>query len=70
MSYTFLIGYVIISRCDNEEIFTHVDPDKGSYTVMNLKCGTKYQFSIQSINSIGHSNHSNPVNAKTKGDSK
>lgn len=70
MSYTFSIGYVIISRCDNEEIFAHVEPDKSSYTFMNLKCGTKYQFSIQSINSIGRSNLSNSVNAKTKGDGK
>lgn len=53
---------------NNEEISIFIDPDKSSYTILNLKCGTKYQFNIQSMNSVGRSNRSNLINAKTKGD--
>lgn len=55
-------------KSNSEETQVYIDPDKTSYTILNLKCGNKYSFLIQAINSIGRSNGSNMINVKTQGD--
>lgn len=64
----FSSGYVITIKSNSEEALIFIDPDKSSYTILNLKCGNKYSLLIQAINSIGRSNGSNMIHIKTQGD--
>ncbi|XP_065220184.1 cell adhesion molecule Dscam1-like isoform X2 [Planococcus citri] len=63
-----ILGHVIFAQTDNEELSIFVEAEKTGHTVMNLKCGTKYSFQVETLNSVGRSEKSNAVSARTKGD--
>lgn len=68
MFIILLIGHVIFAQTDNEELSIFVEAEKTVHTVVNLKCGTKYSFQIETLSSVGRSEKSNAVSARTKGD--
>ncbi|XP_076315756.1 cell adhesion molecule Dscam1-like [Tachypleus tridentatus] len=60
--------YVLHSR-KNEDPWeeTPIKTNKKQYTVTNLKCGSNYQFFFTAHNSVGKSEPSNVVHARTEG---
>ena len=44
-----------------------IDPDRKSYTLDGVKCGTSYQLFLTAVNSVGNGKPSSVVTATTKG---
>ena len=44
-----------------------IDPDRKTYTLDGVKCGTSYQLFLTAVNSVGNGKPSSVVTATTKG---
>lgn len=44
-----------------------IDPDRKTYTLDAVKCGTSYQLFLTAVNSVGNGKPSSVVTATTKG---
>lgn len=44
-----------------------IDPDRKTYTLDGVKCGTSYQLLLTAVNSVGNGKASSVVTATTKG---
>lgn len=65
-----LVGYTIFYRNPPEDWHQFsgiLHPSSTSFTMSNLKCGTKYQFYIEGYNTAGSSGPSDMVSTITSG---
>lgn len=70
VSYIHNLGYTLNYReSSGEWKELQVDVDNESYTFENLKCGTRYQFYITSVNRIGTSEPSDMLDITIEGQS-
>lgn len=54
-------------QADSSVVETKLPSDRTSQIVENLTCGTRYQFTLIAINSVGPSQPSDPLTVKTEG---
>ncbi|CAL1268416.1 unnamed protein product [Larinioides sclopetarius] len=64
-----ITGYVLLYKSESGDVSeeSHVAPQRNSVLVKNLKCGTKYHFTLTAFNNAGRGEPSEEVTARTKG---
>lgn len=62
------LGFILKGISTRNEVLEKTFPGtQRNYTLSNLSCGTRYELSMKAFNSVGYSERSQTVNAKTTG---